>query len=93
MSANGQGGDGHTDGAGQPIGYVAPTIGKLALGLADVLEIPTTFGAPLADPRLVNNLGSPNTRRQDEGSGFGNDAGMAPTAASSAPLLGLNATS
>jgi len=83
-------GDGHADGAGQPIGYVVPPLGqKLALGLADLFAEVAPLGAPLADPRLVNNLGSPNTRRQDEGSGWGNDAGTAPSATSSAPLLGL----
>ena len=85
----------------QPIGYVSPPIGRrLALGLADPLDgQPEPLDAPellaigpLGDqPRLVGTLGTPTTRTRAEGIVTGG-RGQAPTAASSAALLGLCCT-
>lgn len=83
----------------QPIGYVDPPAGtKLALGQAIFLVPPddaqlgvVALGAPLADPRLVNNLTTPTTRTAAEGIVTAG-RGQAPTAATSQPLRGLNCT-
>lgn len=78
----------------QPIGYAAPPAGrKLALGLADPIDggEPSFSAVPLADPRLVNTLGTPTTRTAAEGIVTGGQ-GQAPNARSSAPLVGLNCT-
>jgi hypothetical protein len=74
----------------QPIGYQAPAPGRrLALGLADPMDGPQVgaLGAPLADPRLVNTLGTPTTRTAAEGQ-VTSGRGQAPTPSSSAPIHG-----